>query len=359
MQETLPLVKKHNPKTNMKIHRIQCFLSFLIVLMIFCKHNGFGQDPHFSQFFVSPLTLNPAYTGKFDGSYRFSGNLKKQWPTINNAFTSSTAAIDFGILKNRIPEHDTWGIGFLALNDQSGNKILNNSYYTISTAYTKALDEDGKHQVTVGFQGSFVSKRLDLRRADLEDELTSLGFTGLTRESFAANPFSINYFDLNTGFMYALSTDGDNSFYVGASVYHLNRPSETFYGGSYLLNQRATIHGGAFLPLGGNKSFHISLMHQTQGAARETLAGGAFAFNLNGSYENPLELYTGGWYRLGDAIIPYIGLEVNRFRFGVTYDINQSTLRPASVSRGGTELSIIYTNGLRDPFKKKLNCPIF
>ena len=359
MQETLLLAKKPNPKLNMKYTRIQLYKLLLFIAFAFSRQLGFGQDPHFSQFFVSPMTLNPAYTGKFDGEYRFSGNYKKQWPTINNAFTSSTAAIDFGILKNNVPEHDTWGIGFMALNDQSGNKILNNSYFTISTAYTKSLDEDGLHQVTVGFQGGFVNKRLDLRRADLEDELTSLGFTGITAEAFGTNPFAINYFDLNTGFMYALSTDGDNSFYIGASVYHVNRPSETFYGGSYLLNQRTTVHGGAYLPMGENKSLNISLMHQTQGAARETLLGGAFSYNVNGSYENPLELHAGGWYRLGDAIIPYIGLEVNRFRFGVSYDINQSTLRPASVSRGGTELSIIYTNGIRDPLKKKLNCPKF
>ncbi len=27
-----------------------------------------AQDPHFSQFFASPLTLNPAFTGKFNGT---------------------------------------------------------------------------------------------------------------------------------------------------------------------------------------------------------------------------------------------------------------------------------------------------
>lgn len=343
----------------MRATRILTPILLITAIMLFLQPNSFGQDPHFSQFFVSPLTLNPAYTGKFDGSYRFSGNFKKQWPTINNAFTSSTAAIDFGIMRNKIPEQDTWGLGFMALNDQSGNKILNNSYYSVSTAYSKSLDEDGYHQVTIGFQGSFVSKRLDLRRADLEDELTALGFTGLTSEAFAANPFSINYFDLNTGIMYAFSTNGNNSFYIGASIYHLNRPAETFYGGNYLLNQRTTIHGGVYLPMSENSSLHISMMHQTQGAARETMAGGAVAFNLNGSYENPMQLFAGGWYRVGDALIPYLGLEVNRFRFGMSYDINNSTLRPASFSRGGTELSIIYTNGYRDPQKKKLNCPLF
>jgi hypothetical protein len=58
-----------------------------------------AQDPNFSQFFASPLTLNPALTGKFDGVYRFAANYRNQWPTISNAYTTMTASIDMGIMK--------------------------------------------------------------------------------------------------------------------------------------------------------------------------------------------------------------------------------------------------------------------
>ena len=56
-----------------------------------------AQDPNFSQFFASPLTLNPALTGKFDGVVRVAGNYRNQWPTINNAFVTKTVSVDFGI----------------------------------------------------------------------------------------------------------------------------------------------------------------------------------------------------------------------------------------------------------------------
>ncbi len=340
----------------MNKHPFRIFFCLAIMLMASSLR---AQDPHFSQFFVSPLTLNPAYTGKFSGTYRFSGNFKKQWPTVNNAFTTSTAAIDFSILDKNLPENDTWGVGLMAVNDQSGNKILNNSFYTLSTAYTKTLDEDGMHQLAIGFQGTYASKRLDVRRADFEDELTALGFTGMTTEAFANSPFSINYLDINTGFIYSLSTNGDNGFYIGGSVYHVNRPSESFNGGNYLLNTRTTLHGGSYFPIGQYGFFHASIMHQVQGAAKETIAGGAFSYTMGGSPESPLDLYAGAWYRLGDALIPYMGIEVNHFRIGVSYDINTSTLRPASISRGGTELSIIYINPFSDPLKRKINCPKF
>jgi hypothetical protein len=76
---------------------------FLVLTLLLLSAETSAQDPHFSQFFVSPLALNPAFAGKFDGSYRFSGNFKKQWPLINNAFTSAAAALDFPILTNHIP----------------------------------------------------------------------------------------------------------------------------------------------------------------------------------------------------------------------------------------------------------------
>ena len=97
----------------------------LFTLMCFLLMNVVAaQDPHFSQFYASPMTLNPALTGKIDGNFRLAANYRNQWPTINNAFTTATASFDMPILAGRLPEFDTWGIGIIGLTDQSGNKIL-------------------------------------------------------------------------------------------------------------------------------------------------------------------------------------------------------------------------------------------
>src|SRR3982751_3235683 len=83
-----------------------------------------AQDPHFSQFFASPLTLNPAFTGKFSGSWRLDANHRDQWPSIPKAYETTSASVDFGILKKRVPENDVFGIGISGLTDASANKIL-------------------------------------------------------------------------------------------------------------------------------------------------------------------------------------------------------------------------------------------
>src|SRR5829696_9838414 len=146
-----------------------------VVLLLSASVLVKAQDPNFSQFFVSPLTLNPALTGKFDGVMRVAGNYRNQWPTINNAYTTYTASVDAGILKGKIPEFDQFGVGLLAFSDKSGNGVLQNNAIALSTSYHKSLDENGYSQLGLGFQGSFVSKNLDITKVKFLDQLRADG----------------------------------------------------------------------------------------------------------------------------------------------------------------------------------------
>ena len=318
-----------------------------------------AQDPNFSQFFVSPLTLNPALTGKFDGLVRIAGNYRNQWPSINNAFTTYTASVDAGVLRNRIPEFDQFGVGVMAFKDESGNGVLKNTFFSLSTAYHKALDENGYHQLGLGFQGSFVSKSLDITKVKFQDQLTANGFTGVTSEIFQQNSLNLNYFDMNLGLFYNGTSNGENNFYLGASMYHVGRPKESFKGGNYILDPRLTIQAGGMVPLGNLNALHFSGLHSRQANATNTQIGGAYMLNVNQDESNPTNLYLGTWYRFGDAFIPYVGLEFGDFRLGATYDVNTSSLKPASNMKGGVEFSLIYIKKHIDPNAKTLNCPKF
>ena len=51
----------------------------IILIGIFfcvCFSKADAQDPHFSQYFSSPLTFNPAFTGYFEGTHRFAVNIR-------------------------------------------------------------------------------------------------------------------------------------------------------------------------------------------------------------------------------------------------------------------------------------------
>lgn len=316
-----------------------------------------AQDPHFSQFFASPLTLNPAFTGRFDGTLRVSGNYRNQWPAFNNVYTTSTLSVDFGILKNKLPDYDTWGIGIIALTDKAGGGVLTNNYVGLSTSYHKALDEDGFKQIGIGFQGTYGQKRLDKNKLLFTDQLTPFGFTGVTKEIFNDDILNINYLDINAGLLFSSSTDESNNFYVGASMYHINRAKESFIGGNWNIFPRTTFSAGGFFPVSDILTFHTSGIYQYQSGASETVVGGALSASFDDQSENPSNVYGGLWYRINDAVIPYIALEFGGIRIGASYDINVSSLKAGSQSRGGTEISLIYIK--KPAGYKGIPCPKF
>jgi type IX secretion system PorP/SprF family membrane protein len=330
---------------------------FLLFIFIAACINTYAQDPHFSQFYASPLTLNPAFAGKFDGLVRVGGNYRNQWPTINRAFITTTLAVDFPIMQDRIGMNDTWGVGIMGFSDQSANGAVKFNYASVGTAFHKGLDEDGYHQIGAGFQATYANMLINVASLKFEDQLTPSGFTGVTTEVFSNTSLKNSYVDVNAGLLYNGSTTDRNNFYAGISMYHLNRPKQQFTGALFLLNPRVTFHGGGYFPAGENVTLHISGLYSTQGKAAETLIGGAYQFSVANETEYPTSFYVGSWMRFNDAVIPYVGLEYRSLRFGLTYDATMSSLKTASNGRGGIELSLVYIK--KAPESRGINCPKF
>ena len=333
------------------------FIIFTLLFSLALK----AQDPHFSQFFASPLTLNPAFTGKFDGQWRLAANHRDQWPSIPKAYVTTSASVDFPILKKKIPEGDVFGVGISGLTDASANNALKLNYGSVSLSYHKALDENGYNTIGAGFQGTYSSMALDITKLTFEDELQQNGFAqGTSGEYLGANPLTgrnQNYFEMNAGLLYSGSSNGENNYYLGASMYHINRPKVGFKDKNWYLTGRLTVHGGGSFPVSDVLSVNISAIHQIQNKASETVFGGALSLNANGDKMNPTSVYVGSWMRLNDAIIPYLGLEFGGLRIGASYDVNISDLKAATGNRGGTEISIIYIK--RPPDSKGIPCPKF
>jgi type IX secretion system PorP/SprF family membrane protein len=330
--------------------------TLLLVSLIASVITTQAQDPHFSQFFASPLTLNPAFTGKFDGEWRLAANHRDQWPSIPKAYVTTTASFDVGILKSRIPKGDVFGIGVSGLSDQSADAALKLNYGSLSLSYHKALDEEGYNTIGAGFQATYSSAILDKNKLTFEDQLTQNGFTNPTQEQFT-NGTSQNYTDINAGVLYSGSSNGVNNYYLGLSLYHINKPNLSFIDKTWNLASRLSFHGGGSFPLNDNLMVNASAIYQMQNKASEVVFGAALSALLNGDETNPTNVYFGSWMRLNDAIIPYVGIEINGLRIGASYDVNTSSLKSATASRGGSEFSLIYIK--RKGEVKGIPCPKF
>jgi type IX secretion system PorP/SprF family membrane protein len=329
------------------------------VAIIFMVLVSFAQDKHFSQYWASPINLNPAFTGKFDGSIRVAGNYRNQWPEINNAYVTQSVSMDMPIMKNRIAQNDNWGIGVTAFSDKSASGVLQENNLALSTAYHKGLDEDGNHQLGIGFQVGYLEKRLTTTSDKLRfgDQLEPSGWTGVSNDVFANKFLKASHYDLNAGLLYSGSTSNTNNFYLGVSMYHITRPKESFIGANYLANPRFTVYGGGYFGVNDQTVLYGSALHSQQAKSSETLVGSAIGITPNPEALKPSTIFGGVWFRFGDAIIPYVALEVNDFKFGFSYDINISPLRTASNTRGGVEMSLIYIK--KPDTDKPLPCPTF
>ncbi len=332
----------------------------LLTIVLYAFSPVKAQDPHFTQFFASPLTLNPAFTGYFSGDLRLAGNYRSQWRSIASPYITGTLSADFGILKNKISYTDTWGVGILALYDKTGGGALNSNYVALSTAYHKGLDMEGNHTLGLGVQAAFVNKRVDQSKLIFEQQIGDNGYDPSLPSGENITNVSISYMDYNVGLLYSGLVGESSNIYAGVSYYHFTQPTETFMNNdNNRLSYRYTVHGGGSFPVNGSNRIHFSAHYMRQNQATETTFGAAYGFLLNDMPDAPTTFYIGSWYRLKDAINPYVGMEFGSFKVGLSYDLNVSTLKPASNYRGGMEISVIYITTKNDKSKYKTLCPKF
>src|SRR5688572_9659131 len=81
-----------------------------------------AQDLHFSQYYLSPLSLNPAYTGRYRGDYSIYGSYRSQWRLIDEAYKTYSAVFDM----NTFPRNLYASGGLLFISDGSAGNLLVN-----------------------------------------------------------------------------------------------------------------------------------------------------------------------------------------------------------------------------------------
>ncbi len=309
--------------------------------------SAIAQDVHFTQYFTSPLTLNPAMTGLVSEDLRFASNFRTQWSAVSsNPYMTGSASFDIATLKGKLPEGDALGLGVLLQYDKSGTGGLTNTTAGLSLAYHKAFGHDRMQHLSIGIQGYYVQKSIDFAKLTFGDMFNySTGtFTIPTSEKFAK--VDIGYSDFNGGLMYSGRVADHVTGYIGYSYYHLTQPVESFLGDNHQIHSRQTGYLGGSFEMNENTVLYASSLYQSQASATEILLGAAVGFVLNPGHDAEFQkntiFYLGGWYRYGDAAAPYVGIEWSKMRLGVSYDVNISSFSPATGGAGAYEISLIY-----------------
>lgn len=328
------------------------FLSNRFCWVVFLAFAIFGKasaqiDPHFSQYYAYPLWLNPALTGAFDGDYRASVNLKQQWGSISNSFLTGGASFDKGVGKNL-------SLGATVLNQKAGELSFNYLNALVSGAYRVRFGTQGLNIVSFGLQAGVVHRSFDASNARFGDQFNGAnGYDpGVVTSDVLMNSSSTAP-DINAGVMYFdANPDQFANPFFGVSVAHINRPRERYLSTNQRMPMRFTAHGGSRIQVSPSVDLMPNAMYMYQGNAQEFLVGGYAQF-VFGPETNFL---AGVNYRFDDAAIGYLGVQYKNLMFGLSYDINVSSLSTAVRSGGGLELSISLI-GHKGIFGPNFFCP--
>ncbi len=318
-----------------------------------------GQDAHFSQFYISPLTLNPALTGMKNGDIRVAANYRRQWSSISAPFQTMSLAADYNLLGGKIGDN-LMGVGLVIFNDKAGSAGLRRTKIATSLGYSQNLGIDGTY-ISVGVEAGITQQKLDPTKLLFENQFDGENLNGqIGSGEELINNSSWNY-DLTAGLAWSYAPDSYTSFYLGGAISHLNRPNKSFYDGEPdLLDMKYTFYAGAEFRISGYVSAIPRAVLLKQGSHSELNFGGYIKLNLNEPRsENPFFMSVGGMYRLKDAIIPMVRIDYGPIAIGLSYDINVSSLSVASNAQGGMELSFVYKGNSGGKDISPIPCPTF
>ena len=331
------------------------FTILLMGVVIMTSTIVIGQDVHFSQYYRSPLIVNPALTGLLPGNHRAVINYREQWSGVA-PFTTYGLSYDAAILKKKL-KNKYLGVGLLAFKDEAGDAKLSTTQLSISVSSVITLNN--KHDLSAGLQGGFAQKSISgssLQWGAQYEENTGYSSSVSSGEAPAFENYSFGDFSAGLAWSFsnnAKSSSNSISANAGVALHHLNKPEQGF--DTEELHMQMTAH--AQLKVGiKNTGLGIipSVLYMNQGPLKEINAGGLLRYRLKeeSKYTGLLQetaIYLGGFYRMGDAFIPTFIFEISNYSLGISYDLNTSSFKEASNGKGGFEISLQYINP--NPYK--------
>jgi len=316
--------------------------SFCCFLYIVPGTPAEAQRSGFSQFFSSPLNLNPGYTGQITGDWRITGNIRSQGYYYSDPVNSTNLSIDkpINILESQ------FGVGLILGNDFSQNHTAPSQM--IYGSLGKAIQISSRSGLGVGFQLGYVNKRLSYKRLAFPEQYdrNSGNFNHELPLSENFENERSGYLDINAGIVWNYTAPR----YVissGMAIFHLNQPKESFLNQEYQLKSRLNWHITTKYFI--NQKFYIVpqayLTHQTK--ASLVLAGSNLGYRINSDKTKLKSLSIGAYYRSNldlnvKTMVFESGFNFNNWLTTLSFDFNANRNSTGNLYSQAIEFSIIY-----------------
>lgn len=348
------------------------------VVFFSLQQPAIGQDPIFSQSYLSPINLNPAATGTGEHDLRISAIYRRHWWTIPSQMNYMAFSID-----KFFPSISS-GIGLLATSSSEGylkkTGIYGSYAYTVCAGTASVADNGGmpKWFWTGGIQFGLAQRRIDYSKLVFADELDINGVIpgSVSAADPAANSGKL-FPDFAAGMFFNYSLTENSRLLAGFSSHHINRPDES------LTNSGDTTRSQLPVRWTGNLLYTYTNPEQTW-----SFSAGVIGYRQakHNSYQagfevtqNQVDVSLGLWYRgsVGFRDMNTVSLTLSfnltgrdndrdKIRVGLGHDA-QIGKNSYSYTAGSSEVGFVwdhssYNQDSDNPCKPKINsqsaCPI-
>lgn len=358
MPSQLSGVKIYEPQNNPRENELRKYLrscwnekyKYVILLLIALTSFFFSaksQNYHFSQFYEQPVSLNPALSGAFDGIFRAAATYRTQWSSVTKPFQTFGFDIDGAIYKNN-RRQELIGLGGIFNTDKAGDVGYTSFQALVSLSYIKYIGRHGRHKIGIGGYGGFINNVFDYYAAHWDEQFVN----GMYNPNIVPSDIFANdkqfLFDCGAGMFWSFTPNKNNTFQLGASASHLNRPSDAFGTDFSRLPIKYNLHFLSRIGLARDIALEPLLYASWQREFSEyTFGSNIEFFQRKNSYTTLFSFGGGIFYRWNDAVVANFFFDWQNLRLGISYDLNVSPFVIATHVKGGIEFALSYV------FKRK------
>jgi len=296
-----------------------------------------SQDAHFNGVQDMIIWYNPSLkTNKVPDAHASIRSVN--YPNVI-AYSSKAATIDLPLISRDKSADDNIFFFNLAagiITDNSADHFLNVSTAMLSLSYALPLNDDNTC-LAIGFSGNYSFNKVGF---GIPYQISE-GFDkyGPLQSALANDPnasgYSYGYFTAGAGV--SIFHNGEQKqWYIGGSIRHINHPYTEW---THAVRQPSNIgiQAGYNAAVNNEDAFGAYINYSSQANIQQQLIGFRYTRTIDDSTNSAFSLGLG--YRIGDALVPNIGLTFGQNQLAFYYELNLTDYSSGNYRRRAFEFS--------------------
>ncbi len=332
--------------------------SLLYVLFLLLAGSLSSQDIHYSQFYNSPLNVNPAKTGIFNGDKRLNLSYRSQWRSVPVPWTTFSGSFDRKFYPKYGKKH-FFSAGVLFNYDAQGDIAdINLTNFNITGSWTKMINEN--NLFTVGAILGYATRGFDFNSLTFDNQWNGQEFDRNLSASENFDTERTSFIENGLGLNYRWQKSSRTKLDLGIGGYHLIRPGISFDDSDDVkLSRRISLTGIGSFELSRKLDIQVNGLYQFQQDSNELILSALGKIYINQQRGKELALHLGLGWRSGKSLFPIVALQHRQMYISLNYDVDLTEFAEIHNQRRPSSFEMHFNYIITDVKPKVKVCPIF